>query len=60
VRCKQHQDRPQWWNTPLRSHPSFATHGVPPLEFKAVYPVGDLFLQRLDALEQEAEGKGSM
>jgi hypothetical protein len=36
----------------------FASHGVLPLEFKPAYSVGDLLLQHLDALEQEAEEKG--
>jgi hypothetical protein len=38
----------------------FASHGVLPLEFKPAYSVGDLVLQHLDALEQEAEAKGGM
>jgi hypothetical protein len=38
----------------------FAAHGVLPLEFKPVYSVGDLLLQHLDALEQEAEEKGGV
>jgi hypothetical protein len=38
----------------------FASHGVLPLEFKPVYSVGDLLLQHLDALEQEAEDKGGV
>jgi hypothetical protein len=38
----------------------FASHGVLPLEFKLVYSVGDLLLQRLDALEQEAAVKGGV
>jgi hypothetical protein len=36
----------------------FASHGVLPLDFKPAYSVGDLLLQHLDALEQEAEEKG--
>jgi hypothetical protein len=38
----------------------FASHGVLPLEFKPAYTVGDLLLQHLDALEQEAEEKGGV
>src|SRR5262249_22799561 len=38
----------------------FASHGVLPLEFKPAYSVGDLLLQHLDVLEQEAEEKGGM
>ena len=38
----------------------FATHGVLPLEFKPAYSVGNLLLQHLDALEQEAEEKGGV
>jgi hypothetical protein len=38
----------------------FASHGVLPLEFKPAYSVGDLPLQHLDALEQEAEDKGGV
>jgi hypothetical protein len=38
----------------------FASHGVLPLEFKPVYSVGDLLLQHLDILEQEAEEKGGV
>jgi hypothetical protein len=38
----------------------FASHGVLPLEFKPAYSVGDLLLQHLDALEQEAEAKGGV
>jgi hypothetical protein len=38
----------------------FASHGVLPLEFKPAYSVGDLLLQHLDALEQEAEEKGGI
>jgi hypothetical protein len=34
--------------------------GVLPLEFKPAHNVGDLLLQHLDALEQEAEEKGSV
>jgi hypothetical protein len=33
---------------------------VLPLEFKPAYSVGDLLLQHLDALEQEAEEKGGV
>ena len=39
---------------------AFASHGVLPLEFKPAYSVGDLVLQHLDALEQEAEEKGGV
>jgi hypothetical protein len=38
----------------------FASHSVLPLEFKPAYSVGDLILQHLDALEQEAEEKGGV
>jgi hypothetical protein len=38
----------------------FASHGVMPLEFKPAYSVGDLLLQHLEALEQEAEEKGGV
>jgi hypothetical protein len=38
----------------------FASHGVLPLEFKPAYSIGDLLLQQLDALEQEAEEKGGV
>jgi hypothetical protein len=38
----------------------FASHGVLPLEFKPAYSVGDLLVQHLDALEQEAEKKGGV
>jgi len=38
----------------------FASHGVLPLEFKPACSVGDLLLQHLDALEQQAEEKGSV
>ena len=38
----------------------FASHGVLPLEFKPAYSVGDLLLQHLEALEQEAEKKGGV
>ena len=34
--------------------------GVLPLEFKPAYSVGDLLVQHLDALEQEAEAKGGV
>jgi hypothetical protein len=33
---------------------------VLPLEFKPAYSVGDLLLQHLEALEQEAEEKGGV
>jgi hypothetical protein len=36
----------------------FASHGVLALECAPAYSVGDLLLQRLEALEQEAEEKG--
>jgi hypothetical protein len=39
---------------------NFASHGVLPLEFKPASSVGDLLLQHLDALEQEAEEKGGV
>jgi hypothetical protein len=38
----------------------FASHGVLPLEFKPAHSVGDLLLQHLKALEQEAEEKGGV
>jgi len=38
----------------------FASHGVLPLEFKPANSVGDLLLQHLDGLEQEAEEKGGV
>jgi len=38
----------------------FASHGVLPLEFKPAHSVGDLLVQHLDALEQEAEEKGGV
>jgi hypothetical protein len=38
----------------------FSAHGVLPLELKPAYSVGDLLLQHLDALEQEAEEKGGV
>jgi hypothetical protein len=38
----------------------FAAQGVLPLEFKPVYSVGDLLVQHLDALEQEADQKGGV
>jgi hypothetical protein len=38
----------------------FASHNVLPLEFKPAYSVGDLLLQHLEALEQEAEEKGGV
>ncbi len=38
----------------------FGAHGVLPLEFKPAHSVGDLLLQHLDALEQEAEEKGGV
>jgi hypothetical protein len=38
----------------------FASHGVLPLEFKPADSVGDPLVQRLDALEQEAEEKGGV
>jgi hypothetical protein len=38
----------------------FASHGVLPLEFKPAYSVGDLVLQHVDALEQEAAEKGGL
>jgi hypothetical protein len=43
-------------NKPLRYRLFFAVHGVLPLEFIPVYSVGDLLLQHVGALEQEAEG----
>jgi len=38
----------------------FSAKGVLPLEFKPAYSVGDLLLQHLDALEQEADEKGGV
>ena len=38
----------------------FAAHGVLPLDFKPAHNVGDLLLQHLDALEQEANEKGGV
>jgi hypothetical protein len=38
----------------------FTSYGVPPLEFKPAYSVGDLLLQHLEALEHEAEEKGGV
>lgn len=38
----------------------FASHGVLPLNFKPAHNIGDLLLQHLDALEQEAEEKGGV
>ncbi len=38
----------------------FAAHGVLPLEFKPAYSVGDLLVQHLDDLEQEADAKGGI
>ncbi len=38
----------------------FGAHGVLPLEFKPAYSVGDLLLQHLEGLEQEAEEKGGV
>jgi hypothetical protein len=38
----------------------FASHGVLALEFKPAYSVGDLLLQHLEALEQEAEEQGGV
>jgi hypothetical protein len=45
----------------VRMLPSiFASHGAPPLKFKPKYSVGDLLLQRVEALEQEVEDKGGV
>ncbi len=38
----------------------FGAYGVLPLEFKPAYTVGDLLVQHLDDLEQEAEAKGGV
>jgi hypothetical protein len=38
----------------------FASHAVLPLEFKPAYSVGDLLLQHLEELEQEAEERGGV
>jgi hypothetical protein len=38
----------------------FSAKGVLPLEFKPAYSVGDLLMQRLEDLEQEAERKGGV
>jgi hypothetical protein len=34
--------------------------GLLPLEFESAYSVGDLLLQHLEALEEEAEEKGGV
>lgn len=36
----------------------FWAHGVLPLEFKPAHNIGDLIVQHLDTLEQEADRKG--
>ena len=38
----------------------FGAYGVLPLEFKPAHTVGDLLVQHLDDLEQEAEAKGGV
>jgi hypothetical protein len=38
----------------------FAAKGVLPLEFKPAHSVGDLLVQHLDDLEDEAEEKGGV
>ena len=38
----------------------FSAKGVLPLELKPAYSVGDLLLQHLEELEQEAEEKGGV
>jgi hypothetical protein len=38
----------------------FASHAVLSLEFKPAYSVGDLLLQHLDALEQDAKEQGGV
>ena len=38
----------------------FSAKGVPPVEFKPAYSVGDLLTQHLDEPEQEAEHKWGM
>lgn len=38
----------------------FGAYGVLPLEFKPAYTIGDLLVQYLDELEQEAEAKGGV
>jgi hypothetical protein len=38
----------------------FSAMSIRPLEFKPAYSAGDLLLQHLDALEQEAEEKGGV
>jgi hypothetical protein len=38
----------------------FASHGVLPLEFKPAHSVGDLLLQHLVGLEQDAEEMGGV
>jgi hypothetical protein len=38
----------------------FGASGVLPLEFKPAYSVGDLLVQHLDVLEQEADQKGGI
>jgi hypothetical protein len=39
---------------------TFGAYGVLPLEFKPAHSVGDLLVQHLDDLEQEAEDKGGV
>jgi hypothetical protein len=48
------------WNTPQHSRPGFAIRETLSLDSNTAYSVGDLLLQRLDALEQEAEEKGGV
>jgi hypothetical protein len=38
----------------------FGAHGVLPLEFKPAHSMGDLVVQHLDDLEQEAAKKGGV
>jgi hypothetical protein len=38
----------------------FGAYGVLPLEFKPVHSIGDLLVQHLDDLEQEADKKGGV
>jgi hypothetical protein len=38
----------------------YGAYGVLPLEFKPAHSVGDLLVQHLDDLEQEAEEKGGV
>jgi hypothetical protein len=39
---------------------TFAAYAVLPMEFEPTYSVGDLLVQHLDDLEQEADDKGGI